>query len=148
MFNNIEISEINKKQVVESSWILPVVLFLMGFCYFVNWAPEGKKEVEFIVSIMFGICFIFYGWPFWAAYLFICYLFEKWQIKSRTTEQTVIGIFLIESLLPAIIGVVLGFIDVEEFILGSLMLISSQFVRWIYLRRKGKMFNSIKKIAD
>lgn len=139
MFKNIEISEINKKAVLESLTIPVLTLFLVLFLLVLY-----KGGVALLIYSLF--IFLIYGAIIWVPSVLIVTVLERLVLGNRSSEKTVIVLFILEILVPLVmVSLFLSHKDLE----GSLVLLGialfGQFLRWAYLHLSGKMFNSAKK---
>jgi hypothetical protein len=89
---------------------------------------------------------ITYGFFIWVGGLFILAVVETVFIRTRSTESTVLIILFLEVLIP-LIGVMV-FADPRDIDLGLTAigaLTIGQTIRWFYLKRTGRMFNSAER---
>jgi hypothetical protein len=136
MFNNIEIMEINRKGVMESTWVSFISVFGIGFLILL--------VIEGIMAAA-GVCFLglIYGAPIYAPTIIICLLMERYLIRENSTKRKVAYLFVAEAIIATVIAVgILGFHS--YYLLGIFSIYAGAlFIRWRYLLSKGRLYNSI-----
>ncbi|MFT5822856.1 MAG: hypothetical protein ACI8ZM_004113 [Crocinitomix sp.] len=138
MFKNIELSEINQLAVRKSLSVTFSVFFVGVFIF-------GCVDSGLGLGLYLLIGMLLYGLIVWVPIVIVVTLIERFVLRNRSRELTVIALFLFELLLPFFI--ILFFSDQRELDLGLgliMILTIGQILRWIYLRFTNKMFNSIK----
>ncbi|MEO9532232.1 MAG: hypothetical protein ABJG68_10985 [Crocinitomicaceae bacterium] len=147
MLKNIEYIEINKSKVMLSTLFVPLAapIFLIFLTLF---RDAGTDHIFF--GEMVGVFFLslLYGVIFWLPTIIVILLLEFVFIRKSTNETGVCIVLFIEGVIAFVsIWGLFGFsfrLDMElPFALG-LSIILPQMFRWIYLKRRNRMFNSAK----
>jgi hypothetical protein len=136
MFKNIELSEINKNNVI-NSLLVAVLGFFIGL--FIVGAVAGDMGFGFYILIMA----VFYGLFYWVGSLVILAGVEMLLIRKRSNEKSVLLLLIFEMLIPSLFIVL--FVDGIELeyklvLIGALFM--GQTTRWLYLKGTGKMFHT------
>ena len=146
MFKNIELSEINKDNVVRSLWLLLGLVASFVLLTFIVSLGFSKDGLQFKL-VFYGILqFIFFGWPMWGAILGLLFFIEYLVLGKKSTTKTVRILFVFELFLPILsfmISIFSGEFDfMEPFVIGGIVL--AQWLRWRYLLKENRMYHCVK----
>lgn len=145
MFKNIELSEINRDNVVRSLWILVGLTATFMFGSFL--ISIGLGNDEFSIGIVFFMILqvIFIGWTIWVPILLILFFAERMVLGKKSTTKTVLHLFLFEMIFPLLL--LITSIFSQEFDGTVLFMVCgvfiSQWIRWNFLKRDNRMYNFI-----
>ncbi|MEX1003492.1 MAG: hypothetical protein WDZ35_15345 [Crocinitomicaceae bacterium] len=141
MLRNISYDTINKKQVFLSVLFIPLAIPFFGLFTAIHeqlLIPTRSfvDSLEFFVG--FSVFGLMIGSIIWLPSLLFCLLIEWMSIRPSSTAATIIRIFLFEAL-AAIIVLSIFFGDISFLLMLSVFL--TQIIRWIYLKRKNKLYH-------
>lgn len=145
MFKNIELSEINNEKVAQSLWILLLVFGL--FALMILPVSSGIRELGLLhINWYYIIYSLVYGIPLWGGVLVVYYFIELLTIGKRSTTKSVRILLLFEMILPSVLLINSLFDSNLYFgvLFMSLGILFAQWLRWVYLKSKNRMYNYIK----
>lgn len=150
MLNNIELSEINKNQVMVSTFIIPLAAPL--FLFSAGFMNNGALDEGFGLIMGYLLISLLYGAIFWLPTILGVLVLEFLIINERSNALTVKLLMFFEGLLAfAIIWGVFGFESQLNTHLPIALLICigiPQLLRWWYLKSKNRLFNSAKNESN
>jgi len=137
MFKNIQISEINRKPVFKSVWILLVA-------YIVGVSIMAFLKGESYLPLYIFIQFVFFGWVFWIPGLLVIHSIEYFVLNKQASEKRARNL-LIGEVAVIFLLVLVGIINNGEFAGMALLctVVFGQYLRWVYLKSSGKLYTRI-----
>ena len=147
MFKNIELSEINNDRVVQSLWVLFLLIAAFMLVGAIVRLGMGVAGFNFGVIFYYLLQLIFFGWPMWGGIWLVFYIIERFTLGKRSTTKTVAILFIVEMILPSLLIVVALAFENRANYLGLVVLVPvilAQWLRWKYLKHKNRMYNFVK----
>lgn len=133
--------KIHKRNVRNSIWVpIPGVFILLVLGMMINAMTDNHlHDYMAVLTVPFGLMVI--GIIVWFPALLICLLIESFTINDRTGVGELLGILVLEALVPVIIfHLIMGDVLNEITPVSVLLAFMAQSMRWIYLRSKKRMF--------
>jgi hypothetical protein len=142
MLDNIEYREISKNKVLGSVLFLPLVCFTVMFLIGVWFSFTGSNPidaVDIVQNLIFNPLYILLMTTFvWIPILVLQLMLELFVVNANSSMDKVNMMILFETMI-LVGGLIIIFHDIEINVLTScmLVLIVSQLIRWIYIKKKG-----------
>lgn len=135
MFNNVNFSELNKKQVIKSIWVmLPVsciLVLLISFSYNPRWEN----------FVLVPLTILSYGAIIWVPSMLFTAITEHLMLHKYSNLTKVRGIFAFETMVTfGIVAIVFGSFSFKIPVLALGMSIIIQIVRYFYLVNNGRIY--------
>jgi hypothetical protein len=146
MLDNIEYIEINKTKVMLSTFFIPLAapLFLIFSAIFRDNGLANFDLGELLATIFVSLIF---GAIIWIPTVMVILLLEVILIRKSANKKSVIFVLILEATIAFVtIWAVFGFSlnpNIELPLALAACIIIPQLFRWIYLKSKSRMYNSV-----
>lgn len=143
MFKNIDIAEINKRQVIRSIWVMLLAAFFMNYASAVLFHKIEIGTIDFFTPLSTVLIQLSFTFLCWILFPLLCWFVEYLMIRQTTNQRGVIRILAIEiGVFIALVFLLLTTSTHTLKIFTVLTLFSAQVIRLIYLKQKDRLFNT------